>query len=207
MRSLKHFFEQSWLLIVASFFFGLLIAATNAALAPRIEMNKVTKLTSLAEALLPEAQKFVPAKERVEIAMYGGEKLEVPVYQALADGNTVGWTFKAVGSGFADKIELVVAVDAGFDTLAGFDVLASNETPGFGDQIKSDYFRKQFAGVPAAKLTLVNTGDSKEIDDKIVAISGATVSSTAVVETINRYLLQIKEQLQQKGLIGNGNQS
>jgi len=39
-----------------------------------------------------------------------------------------------------------------------------------------------------------------------VAISGATVSSTAVVAAMNLYLPQIKEQLQQKGLIGHGNQ-
>jgi len=207
VRSLKHFFEQSWLLIVASFFFGLLIAATNAALSPRIEMNKVTKLTSLARGLLPQAEKFAPLRERIEIQGSDGKQQEVAVYKALADDSTVGWTFKAVGSGFADKIELVVAVDEAFETLAGFDVLMSNETPGFGDQIKASFFRDQFAGAPAAGLSLVNTGNTEEIDDKIVAISGATVSSTAVVETINHYLAQVKEQLQKKGLIGNGSES
>jgi len=207
VRSLKHFFEQSWLLIAASFFFGLLIAATNAALSDRIEMNKVTKLTNLAQDLLPQAEKFVPVKEQIEIEAFDGRPEVAAVYEAVADGNTVGWTFKAVGSGFADKIELVVAVDKDFETLAGFDVLMSNETPGFGDQIKESYFRNQFAGAPAAQLSLVNTGNLEEIDEKIVAISGATVSSTAVVETINHYLAQLKEQLLKKGLIGNGNES
>jgi electron transport complex protein RnfG len=207
VRSLKHFFEQSWLLIVASFSFGLLIAATNAALSPRIEMNKVTKLTSLARGLLPQAEKFAPVQERIEIKGLDGKIQEAAVYKALADNNIVGWTFKAVGSGFADKIELVVAVGAEFNKLAGFDVLMSNETPGFGDQIKANFFRNQFAGAPAAGLTLASTGNMEEIDEKIVAISGATVSSTAVVETINHYLAQIKEQLQKKGLIGNGSES
>lgn len=207
MRSLKHFFEQSWLLIAASFFFGLLIAATNAALSDRIEMNKVTKLTNLAQDLLPQAEKFVPVKEQIEIEAFDGRPEVAAVYEAVTDSNTVGWAFKAVGSGFADKIELVVAVDKDFETLAGFDVLMSNETPGFGDQIKESYFRNQFAGAPAAQLSLVNTGNLEEIDEKIVAISGATVSSTAVVETINHYLAQLKEQLLKKGLIGNGNES
>ncbi len=207
MRSIKHFFEQSWLLIAASFFFGLLIAATNAALSDRIEMNKVTKLTNLARGLLPQAEKFAPVKEEIEIEAFDGRPEVAAVYEAIADGNTVGWAFKAIGSGFADKIELVVAVDKDFETLAGFDVLLSNETPGFGDQIKESYFRNQFAGAPATSLSLAGTGNMEEIDEEIVAISGATVSSTAVVETINHYLVQLKEQFQKKGLIGNGNES
>jgi Na+-translocating ferredoxin:NAD+ oxidoreductase RnfG subunit len=96
-------------------------------------------------------------------------------------------------------------VDAAFETMAGFDVLASNQTPGFGDQIKGDYFQDQFAGAPVTRLSLVGTGDPDTIDADVVAISGATVSSTAVVEAINHYLAQVEAQLRQKGLIGNGN--
>jgi electron transport complex protein RnfG len=205
VRSLKHFFEQSWLLIVASFFFGLLIAATNAALSPRIEMNKIRKLTNLARELLPEAEAFAPVEETIEIKTTQGRPEQVAVYKAMAAAQLVGWTFRAVGSGFADKIELVVAVDAAFETMAGFDVLASNETPGFGDQIKGDYFQNQFAGAPVTQLSLVAVGDPDTKDANIVAISGATVSSTAVVEAVNHYLPQVKEQLRQKGLIANGN--
>ena len=47
MHKLKHFIEQSWLLIAASFFFGLLIAVTSAALSPRIEQNKINKRNRL----------------------------------------------------------------------------------------------------------------------------------------------------------------
>jgi major membrane immunogen (membrane-anchored lipoprotein) len=54
------------------------------------------------------------------------------------------------------------------------------------------------------KLNLIKKGDNKKIDNEIVAISGATVSSTAVVNIFNNYLEQIKKQLTEKGLIGNG---
>lgn len=201
MRSIKHFFEQSWLLIVASFFFGLLIAVTSAALAPRIAWNATAKLNTLAIGLLPQAEKFAPLAETIDITTPGGKQRALQLYKGTADGETVGWIFKAVGSGFADKIELVVGADAKFQTLAGFDVLTSNETPGFGDQIKYDYFRNQFQGAPAGALTLVNSGDPQAIDAQIVAISGATVSSTAVVKIVSHYLTQVKEQMQQKGLI------
>jgi len=203
---IKHFIQQSWLLIVASFFFGLLIAVTNAALSPRIEQNKINKRNRLVGALLPEAKDFVLDTE-IEIESIRGKKEKVEVYRAMSEaGECVGWSFNAAGSGFADKIELVVAVDKDFEKLAGFDVLASNETPGFGDQIKYDYYRDQFAGAPAEELKLVTSGEPENIDAEIVAISGATVSSEAVVEIINSFLTQIKKQMRQKGQIGNDRQ-
>ena len=36
LKHIKHFIEQSWLLIVSSFVFGLLLAGANAAWMPRI---------------------------------------------------------------------------------------------------------------------------------------------------------------------------
>jgi electron transport complex protein RnfG len=145
MFKIKHFIQQSWLLIVCSFFFGLLIAATNAALSPRIEQNKVDKLNRLAGALLPQAEHFVPLDTQIEIKSLRGKKENVIVYRAqMKTGECVGWSFNAAGMGFADKIELVVAVDRDFKKLTGFNVLSSNETPGFGDKIKSSYYRDQF---------------------------------------------------------------
>ncbi len=207
MLKIKYFIQQSWLLIVASFFFGLLIAVTNAALSPRIEQNKINKRNRLVGVLLPGAKDFILLDKEIEIESIWGKKEKIEVYQAMSEQDEcVGWSFNAAGSGFVDKIELVVAVDKDFEKLAGFDVLASSETPGFGDQIKDDYYRDQFKGAPAEELKLVTSGDPKKIDAEIVAISGATVSSEAVLEIINNFLTQIKEQMQKKGLIGNGKQ-
>ncbi len=204
MLKLKYFIQQSWLLIVCSFCFGLLIAATNAALLPKIEQNKIDKLNRLAGALLPQAQHFTVLDTEIEIKSLRGKKEKVKVYQAVTGTDEcIGWNFNATGPGFADKIELVVAVDKGFEELAGFAVLVSNETPGFGDQIKYDYFRDQFKGAPAKQLQLVKTGEPQKIDSEIVAITGATVSSEAVVEIINNSVTQIKKQMQEKGLISN----
>jgi len=205
MLKIKHFIQQSWLLIAASFCFGLLIAVTNAALSARIEQNRIDKLNRLTRALLPKAEHFVEVDKEIEVESAKGKKTKIRVYKAVSKADEcVGWSFTAAGSGFVDKIELVVAVDKDFQKLAGFDILASNETPGFGDQIKYDYFRDQFKGAPAEELALVRSGQAKEIDSEIVAISGATVSSEEVVEIINNSITQIKEQMQEKGLIDSG---
>lgn len=207
MSKIKYFLQQSWLLIVASFFFGLLIAVTSAGLSPRIRQNEINKRNRLVSALLPEAKNFILTDEQLEIQSLQRKKENIEIYRAISDVNEcVGWSFEAIGSGFADKIKLVVAVDKDFEKIAGFDVLSSNETPGFGDQIKYDYFRSQFKGAPAEELKLVTVGEPDEIDSQIVAISGATISSEAVVEIVSNYVTQVKEQMQIKGIIGNGKQ-
>jgi len=203
VSKLKYFVQQSWLLIVASFLFGLLIAVTDAGLSPRIEQNKINKRNRLVGGLLPEAKNFIAMDAPIEIESARSKKEKVEVYKAMSEaGECVGWSFNASGSGFADKVELVVAVDAKFEKIAGFDVLSSNETPGFGDQIKYDYYRSQYKGAPTGELKLISVGDPTKIDSQIVAISGATVSSEAVVEIVSHFVTQIKEQMQKKGIIG-----
>jgi electron transport complex protein RnfG len=201
MSKVKYFIQQSWLLIASSLFFGLILAIADAAWAPRIEANKINKLNNLMALLLPDANQF----ELVEqIQLESSQKINL--YKAVsAAGQNVGWAFEASGFGFADKIELVVAVDSGFDKIAGYEVLSSNETPGFGDQIKLPWYRSQFSDAPVTKLLLDRTGSHDKIDDQIVAITGATISSQAVVNIINNTLLPLKTQMQQKGLLSGGN--
>jgi len=205
LKKIKYFAEQSWLLVVSSFFFGLLLAVTNAAWRPMIDQNEINKFNRLAGDLLRDADDFKIAVEGVEVDTGKGRKIKTDIKKGVsADGECVGWAFVCEGSGFADKIKLVLTVDAAFEKLAGFGVLASNETPGFGDKIKNDYFRSQFIGAPSAQLVLSKTGNDKKIDGEIVAISGATVSSEAVVEILNNYIRQIRTHLQTEGLLNNG---
>ncbi len=203
MLKIKYFIQQSWLLIVSSFCFGLLLAIASAAWSPRIEQNRINKLNDLAGRLIPDAD-FVPLEKLgvvIEVTSLKGKKKKVDVYKAMAGEECFGWTFNAVGPGFQDKIELIIAVDKDFKTIAGFDILASNESPGTGDKIKEIDFRKQFEGKTAAKLELIKSGEAK--DNKILAISGATISSEFVVEIINHYMKEVKEEMQRKGLLGN----
>ena len=190
MSKIRHFIVQSWLLIISSFCFGLLIAVTNAAWSPRIEQNEKDKLNNLMRGLISETKDFQIVIEGVQIP---GKK-----------GKSTGFALVATGPGFADKIKLVIAVDTRCERFLGFKVLSSNETPGFGDRINEDCFGDQFKEAPVGDLELVKTGDAKIIDSEIVAISGATVSSEAVVEIFNAYIDKVKEHLQAKESVGNG---
>jgi electron transport complex protein RnfG len=200
-NKIKYFVQQSWLLLVTSFLFGLLIAAADAAWSSKIEKNKTEKLNNLMTGLVSDAKSFELAIQGAEISSDKGP-VKTDIYKALdGQGKCIGFAFIAAGTGFAGKIELAVAVDARCEKLFGFSVLSSNETPGFGDKIKNAGFGNQFKGAPASRLTLVRIGDAGKIDNEIVAISGATVTSTAVVNMFNKSVISVREQLQKKGLI------
>jgi RnfABCDGE-type electron transport complex G subunit len=203
-NSIKLFFRKSWLLMVSAAIFGGLLAVTNAAWGPKIKENEINKFNNLAKDVLPAGRKFEPLQDKITIDLGQGKTTQADVRKGLdASGNCIGWAFVAEGSGFADKIRLVVGTDAKFQTLIGFGVLACAETPGFGDKItvKDGFYQAQYKGVPAGEFKLTKIGDSKIIDNEIVAITGATVTSQAVVNIMNTFVVQIKRQMQEKGLI------
>ena len=204
MSKIKLFIRESWLLLVSAFFFGLLIAAADKAWSPRIEQNKLGEINQKMTSLLPAAAKFEQVAD-AEIDLGKGKTSKSKIYKALsASGENVGWVFNAEGSGFADKIQMIIAVDKNFEKIEGIDFASINETPGFGDRAKQPAFRSQFTQAPAEDLKLTKIGDAGKIDAEIVAITGATVTSTAVVNSVNNYMRPVKEYMLSKGLIQNG---
>jgi electron transport complex protein RnfG len=204
MSKIRYFLKESWLLMISSVVFGGLLALTNAAWKPRIEQNEINKFSNLARLLVPQADHFEVMAEPIQVPLPKGGPATADVRKGVdASGDCVGWAFVCEGSGFSDKIKLVVGADANFETLSGFQVLACSETPGFGDKItiKNGFYQAQFKGVPTGKFTLRKAGDSKIIDSEIIAITGATVTSQAVVDILNTYVVPIREQLAQKGLL------
>lgn len=205
---IKNFIEKSWLLIIAAFGFGVLLAGTNEWLAPKIKQQQIKKFNNLAGSMIEGAENFENVSEEpVIVKSASGKPLEVRSLKkgVNADGDVIGWAFVAEGSGFADRIQLVIGVDAEFEKIKGYGVLLSNETPGFGDKIGNPdhYFAKQFAGTPTERLELSKIGDWEKIegDTEIIAISGATVTSEAVVSIFNTYVEQVKKYLADKGFL------
>ena len=67
--------------------------------------------------------------------------------------------------------------------------------------IPDGFYQSQFKGAPVTALQLEKIGDAEQIDDQIIAISGATVTSEAVVKIFNTFLLPIKEKMQEQNLL------
>jgi H+/Na+-translocating ferredoxin:NAD+ oxidoreductase subunit G len=190
---LLKFIKQSWLVLVAAVVFGALVAGIHGLLIDRINANVSEKFNRQLRFLLADATTFehVPADEPTQL----------PYDIGFDDSHTiVGYVIAVDGGGFADTIRLAVGYNADLTALKGIAVLSSNETPGFGDKIKDDNtdsklsFKGQFAGCPVlTPLTVVKSGDPAIADENIVAISGATISSDAVVSIVNTATTHMKQ--------------
>ncbi|MBN1133993.1 MAG: RnfABCDGE type electron transport complex subunit G [Methanosarcinaceae archaeon] len=112
---------------------------------------------------------------------------EVLYYRALdSSGSVVGYVFFRTEPGSQGPIDLAGGVDASFTTLTGMKVMGHGETPGMGAKIVEPAFRDQFNNVAIADLQLSNKGG------KIDAISGATISSKAVISGLNGQIEELK---------------
>ena len=203
MDKIVFYFKQSWLLLTAAFLFGLLIAATNSAWQDNIQANQSEKINSKMKDLIPKLDSIETLESRLDLSQGKGLATLTSIFKALDNNKQViGYGYTAVGSGFQDKIKLIIAVDTDFKKFMGYRVLSTNETPNFGTKISEDYYRKQFIGAPVGMLTLSKTGDPAVIDAEIIAISGATVSSDAVVNKIfNIYTGKVQSYMKSRGII------
>ncbi len=105
-----------------------------------------------------------------------------------------GYIFIVNGKGFASTIETMVSVDVN-GKIAGIKIISHEETPGYGDKIEEiregenePWFTKQFIGKTISDNIALKK-DSGDID----AISGATISSITITESINTGLKKLME--------------
>jgi len=112
-------------------------------------------------------------------------KLETVYRGYEADGTTRGVAIAAGEPGFQDVVRLIFGYDPAKKALLGMKVLESKETPGLGDKIEKDEkFVRQFAG-PEAPIHGYKAGEGAGDPHGIDMITGATISSRAVIRIIN----------------------
>jgi H+/Na+-translocating ferredoxin:NAD+ oxidoreductase subunit G len=101
-----------------------------------------------------------------------------------AGGRRIGVAVTAAEPGFQELLTLMIGFDPATGTLTGYKVLDQQETPGLGDRVESDTsFGNQFAGrVAPLKPVKQRTADDPSA---VQTITGATISSRAVIRIIN----------------------
>lgn len=95
------------------------------------------------------------------------------------------------GNGMWGKIRLFVAFDGKTGLLADVNVIAQGETPGLGTRIAEPEFERPFAGLPATSGVRLATGTARAEMGEVAAITGATISCAAVVQTVNAAMKRI----------------
>ena len=113
-----------------------------------------------------------------------------------AEGGPMGMAAAAGEPGFQDVIRLIFGFDPGSGDVLGMKVLESKETPGLGDKIvKDSVFVAAFEGA-AAPLVGVKPGQGSGGADEVHMITGATISSQAVIDIINHRVAALEAPLQ-----------
>lgn len=108
------------------------------------------------------------------------------------NGKPMGVALEAAEAGFQDIITLIFGYDPASGDLMGMKVLDSKETPGLGDKIVKDTaFIDGFENV-GTPLVGVKKGQGSGGHDEVVMITGATISSRAVIGIINHRLEALK---------------
>ena len=134
-----------------------------------------------------QAQKADEAKLQVcpdAVSFDGAKGLELECYRGLdADGNVVGYAIPSSHKGYGGEIEIMVGISTQGE-ITGVTILSINETPGLGMNAKNESFTNQFlTKVPDNGFTAKSDDASKE---KIDALTGATITSEAVSQAVNK---------------------
>lgn len=143
--------------------------AESEAASSEAAVETVTLSDEACKAVLPDATTF----EAVESATSG--------VQAAVKADT-GWVIQASAKGFGGQVPVIVGLDAD-GAIVGVSFPENSETPGYGAQL----YEEGNESAAALAASLVGKSGEVAIGD-VDAISGATISSKAVVEAVNTAL-------------------
>jgi electron transport complex protein RnfG len=176
-------------LTVAGFLSGIAIVYAYRVTAPRIRANQAAALERAVLEVLPGAERMerrVWDGEQLAPGVEGRGELESSIFLGFAaDGGLVGYAVPAAGPGFQDTIKVLYGLDAAGEKVIGLYVLESRETPGLGDRIYKDpKFVAEFAALAVEPEIALIKGHGEK-PNEVDAITGATISSKAIVKILN----------------------
>ena len=141
---------------------------TNADVEPIVEETEEEKQAKLLGELFPDADEFTEVNENVKEAKAGGELL--------------GYIISTSSKGYGGDVPVLTGVSTD-GKLTGIRVGENSETPGLGTKIEEAEFTDTFVGKGTdSELKAVA---SPSAEDEVLMISGATVSTKAVVKAVN----------------------
>ncbi len=173
-------------LTVAGLLSGLAIVSAYELTRPVIAANQARALRAAVFEVVPGAERLQRLVWRDGALAPGEADGEPSVYAGYAaDGRFLGYAIPAEGSGYQDTIGLLYGFDPARRRVTGMEVLVSSETPGLGDKIyKDEAFVGAFRDLGIEpEIELVKEGATA--DNQVDGITGATISSRAVVRILN----------------------
>lgn len=152
-----------------------LLAFTNALTADTISVQAQEKENQSRFLVLPDADSFEQAASGENIYYKGIDK----------DGKTVGYTFTTSAKGYGGSVSVMTGIDSENGSVSGVVILSQNETPGLGANAVKDTFTSRYKQpLDDNPFTVIKNGTAKQ--GEIEAITGATITSQAVTDAVNK---------------------
>ena len=162
---------------------GALLSEINSWAAPKIEANRKAETERAIFVVQSDATKY----EKVE-------SVDFELYEVFDDNkNSLGYALPYEGNGFQGKIRLIVGVDKDLTNILGLEVLEQVETPGLGTKVTETPFTDQFINLLVKPQIDWVKGVEPSNPNEIQAITGATISSKAIVNIINNGVQRLRE--------------
>ncbi len=169
---------------------GLIIVAVYETTLPTITAYKAKVLREAVFKVLPgiDSLRRLAYRDNRLVAVATESKDQDAVFGGYdANGKLVGFAIPSAGPGFQDTIRLLYGYLPGRRKVVGMEILESRETPGLGDKIYKDAdFVANFQDLSIDPEIVTVKKGRRSAPNEVDAITGATISSKAVVRIINQ---------------------
>jgi Na+-transporting NADH:ubiquinone oxidoreductase subunit C len=176
-------------MLLVSIAFGAVLSLTQVGLSPRIARNAlIAERRAILEALAEDTTGGDQAILDRFTSLVRPEVFAGLNAYALTgdDGSIDAYAVPFAGAGLWGTIRGYLAVTPDLSTVVGLTFTEQNETPGLGGRIDEPSFKEQFRGLaidPTQGLAYGPAGGNQ-----LDAITGATSTSRAVLQILNRLL-------------------
>ena len=153
-----------------------LLAGTDSITRDQIEYQKQLKIENMLGSMFPEMSEYT---------------LDDEIYTIYDNGAVVGYAFLAIGKGYGGDIDILIGLEDE-TTIKGITIISQSETPGLGSRIAESSFASKFAGLNIGDVALKQDGG------QIDAITGATISSGAVVDAVRTTAMEKVKSLKER---------
>ncbi|RVU54974.1 FMN-binding protein [Anaerosphaera multitolerans] len=167
------------LLVFCAFSAGLL-AFVNNFTAPKIAEAELQSTLNSYEVIFGDEANSFEEYDSAKLATIQEAHPEIKsIFVALNNGNKVGYGINVSINGFGGAMTNAIGISLDGDIIAGFRNISNAETKGFGTLIEEEDYYSSYTGKSASGELKM----SKEpaADDEVLLISGATVTSKAVL--------------------------
>ncbi|MDD4504616.1 MAG: molybdopterin-dependent oxidoreductase [Clostridiaceae bacterium] len=144
-------------------------------------MNDTRKEKAMIKEILPQAGEISEVKEALNDPFI----LEnFPAIEKVYSIDGLPAAFLTSGTGYVGTIKALVVIDNEQKKTSGIRILEQGDTPDYADPIMESWFTKRFKGLELLEyLNLVVLDPERHTD--IVQVTGASVSSQAVLNNVN----------------------